>query len=320
MSSKLLGDMTAEGDNNATITLPSGEVVSIPTSQLGDLFTGDRNDDDMTGDVSHLLGDKEVTELGTPDMGDLFTGDANRRLGKSFGAFLPNTPAIATVAGKKPTTAQKTAVNVLKTIPGAVLATKVLSPCMINNGLINNAPTRAMVQGTSFIETIRRFETQYPGSTRTQTFNNPTYPLPVTFAAPAVSGEVTFCPVVLIQIAVARQFTIPNAEIIVNLVGVNESGANVDARRWSFLLSQALSSTFIAMIPFIEVSSTIYPCIVRASAAPNALTVNIVTGPAEANIRVFLPGMDSSQYQMFKEGLGISMPTSRVTDYTTQRQ
>lgn len=314
----MLGDLQDEGAA-ATLTLPTGETLSIPADKLGDLFTGDdegeRDDDEGMGDITPLLGDRLVHKLGTPEQGDLFTGDMSGK--RLFGAFLPSTPAGITVAGRRPTKAQRTAVSVLRTIPGAVIATKVLSPCMVNNGLVNNAPTRATVPGAAFVETIRRFETQYPGSTRTQTFAGAANPQVVTFGAPG-AGEVAYTPVIFIQLAVARQFSIPSAEIRITLTGVNEAGTAIDARPWSFLLNKALDSTFIAMIPFVEISSTVYPSIARAQLAPNALTVTVAGCPSNTTLRVFLPGMDSSQYQTFKEGLGISAPTQRLSEYTNQ--
>jgi len=320
LNTAMLGDIQDDA-TNATLTLPTGEVISIPSDKLGDLFTGDDenegDDDDMQGDLTPLLGDRYVESLGTPEQGDLFTGDRRARQ-NLFGAFLPSVPARVTVRGKKPTPSQKTAVSVLKTIPGAVISTKVMSPCMVNNGLVNNAPTRATIPGAAFVETIRRFETQYPGSTRTQTFAPATNPQAVGFGAGA-PGEVAFTPVIFIQVAVARQFTIPSAELIITLTGLNEAGTAIDNRPWSFLLNKALDSTFIAMIPFVEISSTIYPSIARAQAGLNQLNITVAGCPANTTLRVFLPGMDSSQYQTFKEGLGISAPTQRLSAYTEQR-
>lgn len=316
----LLGDIDTDqelsGDDSATITLPSGEQISLPMSAMGDLFSGDDIDESTVGDdVTGLLGDHEVHHVG-----DMFTGDMKKA---SFGSFLPTTSTNAILArrgGKKITASQKTAVSVIKSIPGAMLATKVLSPLIINKGLINNAPTRSMLQGSSFVETIRRYETQYPGTTRTQILAaapvNPTF----VFSAPtaAEGGGTLYCPVIFVQISTQRQFAVSSPEIRFAIVGVNEATSPVDARQWTILLSESLESCFFAFVPFIEISSTIYPAIVQASAA-NPLTINMYGIPTNTNVRIVLPGPDSSQYQFFKQGFGISAPTTSTTDLTSQR-
>lgn len=316
----LLGDFDSPefttGDaDNATITTPDGQTISVPIKALGDIFSGDMDEmDPQVGDhVLSLLGDPEVHHVG-----DMFSGDMSARA--KFGAFLPAAKANSLLAtGKKPTPAQKTAVSVIKTIPGAVLSTKVLSPLIINKGMINNAPTRSMLQGSSFVETIRRFETQYPGTTRTQILPAATTNPSFVFAAPTVAegGNVLYAPVIFIQLATQRQFSVANAEVRFSISGVNEAGSPVDSRQWTILLSQALDSCFFAFVPFIEISSTIYPAIVKASAA-DPLTVNLYGVPSNTNVRVLLPGPDSSQYQFFKGGFGISAPTTSVSNLTAQ--
>lgn len=321
MNSNLLGDFDAndqlEGDDNAIITMADGTQISVPTASLGDMFSGDAYPDDASigDDVIGLLGDPEIHHVG-----DMFSGDMKTTKPR-FGSFLPSAKANAILAtGKKPTPAQKTAVSVIKTIPGAVLATKVLSPLIINKGLINNAPTRSMLQGAAFLETIKRFETQYPGTTRTQILPNATTNPSFVFAAPTVAegGNVLYAPVIFIQIATQRQFSVSNAEIRFSISGVNEAGSAVDSRQWTILLSDALESCFFAFIPFLEISSTIYPSIVRASAT-DPLTVNLYGIPSNTNVRVLIPGPDSSQYQFFKEGFGISAPTTSASNLTAQR-
>lgn len=318
MSARLLGD---QADEIVTVTSPNGMTMQVPMSAVGDIFAGDDDDDDdkyrgddddeatVMGDVQTLLGDPEVTNIG-----DIFSGDAKKR-GMRFGGMLPSNPA-----HKKLSASAKAAVAVIKSIPGAVIATKTVSPVIISHGLINNAPTRNMIPGASFTETIRRYETQYPGSTRTKsTTTTAAANLTFTFAAPTVAegGSTVYCPVVLIAIATQRQYQVANVEIGLALTAVNESGQAVDARQWTVLLSDMDKSCFFAFIPFIEISSTVYPAIVQASVTNN-LVLNVYNVPANTNVRVFLPGPDSSQYQLFKEGMGISAPTTKAMNLIKQ--
>lgn len=317
MSARLLGD---QADETVTVTSPSGMTMQVPMSAVGDIFAGDLDDDDqysgddddettVMGDVQTLLGDPEVTNIG-----DIFSGDAKKR-GVRFGGMLPSNPA-----HKKLSSSAKAAVAVIKSIPGAIIATKTVSPVIISHGLINNAPTRNMIPGASFTETIRRYETQYPGTTRTRSatttaaadltfnFGNPTTP---------EGGNTRYCPVVLIAIATQRQYQVANVEIGLALTAVNESGQAVDPRQWTVLLSDMDKSCFFAFIPFTEISSTVYPAIAQASAT-NPLILNVFNVPANTNVRVFLPGPDSSQYQLFKEGMGISAPTTKAMNLIKQ--
>lgn len=318
MSARLLGD--ADDTTTVTITSPEGTTMQVPASMVGDIFSGDSSSEDdyatgddssdetVMGDVASLLGDAHVTH-----MGDIFSGD--RRGGLKLGGMLPSS------AIKKLSPAAKAAVAVIKTIPGAVIATKTVSPLIISHGLINNAPTRNMVPGASFTETIRRYETQYPGTTRTRsTTTTAAANVTFTFAAPttAEGGNTLYCPVILIAIATQRQFQVANVEIGLSLTAVNESGAPVDNRQWTVLLSDMDKSCFFAFIPFTEISSTVYPAIAQASATNN-LVLNVYNVPANTNVRVFLPGPDSSQYQLFKEGMGISAPTTKAMNLIAQR-
>lgn len=312
MSSRLLGDQ----EDEITITQPDGTRMTMPASVAGDVFAGDDDDyaegddDDLEGDVQSLLGDAQITHVG-----DIFSGDRAKR-GIKMGSLLPAGPV-----SKKVSPAAKAAAAVIRTIPGAVIATKTISPVIISHGLINNAPTRNMVPGAQFTETIRRYETQYPGTTRTKSSTTTAAAnLTFTFANPttAEGGNTLYSPVILIAIATQRQFQVANVEIGLAINGVNESGSQVDARQWTILLSDLDKSCFFAFIPFTEISSTIYPSIVQASASNN-LVVTVYNVPANTNVRVFLPGPDSSQYQLFKEGLGISAPTTRAMNLVTQR-
>lgn len=322
MSGRLLGD----DDDKVTITQPDGSRIELPASAIGDVFSGDSNyfsnegddsddenagdDSTLLGEVSSLLGDEHITH-----MGDIFSGDIKKRRAAALGNMLP--------AGKpnvKVSPAAKAAAAVIKTIPGAVIATKSISPLIISHGMINNAPTRNMVPGAGFTETIRRYETQYPGTTRTlSTTTTAAGNLTFTFAAPttAQGGNTLYCPVVLLAIATQRQFQVANVEIGVAINAVNESGAQVDARQWTVLLSDADKSCFFAFIPFTEISSTIYPAIAQANATNN-LVVTVYNVPANTTVRVFLPGPDSSQYQLFKEGMGISKPTTKAMNLINQ--
>lgn len=320
ISARLLGD---QADETVTVTGPNGLNMQVPMSAIGDIFSGDEDDDDsrnsgddddeatVMGDVQTLLGDSEVTNIG-----DIFSGDAKKR-GVRFGGMLPasNNPA-----HRRLSASAKAAVAVIKSIPGAVIATKTVSPVIISHGLINNAPTRNMIPGASFTETIRRYETQYPGTTRTKsTTTTAAANLTFTFAAPTVAegGTTVYCPVVLIAIATQRQYQVANVEIGLALTAVNESGQAVDARQWTVLLSDMDKSCFFAFIPFTEISSTVYPAIAQASVTNN-LVLNVYNVPANTNVRVFLPGPDSSQYQLFKEGMGISAPTTKAMNLIKQ--
>lgn len=317
MSAKLLGD---EADDTITITNPDGTSMRVPASMVGDIFSGDDDDadygqgdddDDNTvmGDVATLLGDSHVTH-----MGDVFSGDRRKPMVK-LGGMLP-----ATRKGARISPAAKAAVAVIKTIPGAIIATKTISPLIISHGLINNAPTRNMVPGASFTETIRRYETQYPGTTRTRsTTTTSAANVTFTFASPTTpeGGSTLYAPVILIAIATQRQFQVANVEIGLSLTAVNEAGAAVDNRQWTVLLSDMDKSCFFAFIPFSEISSTVYPAIAQANATNN-LVLNIYNVPANTNVRVVLPGPDSSQYQLFKEGMGISAPTTRAMNLINQ--
>lgn len=317
MSAKLLGD---NADDTITITNPDGTSMRVPANMVGDIFSGDSDDDSdaqgdddentVMGDVATLLGDAHVTH-----MGDIFSGDRKKGPVK-LGGMLPATNA----KGNKISPAAKAAVAVIKTIPGAIIATKTISPLIISHGLINNAPTRNMVPGASFTETIRRYETQYPGTTRTRsTTTTSAANVTFTFAAPTVAegGTTLYSPVILIAIATQRQFQVANVEIGLSLTAVNEAGAAVDARQWTVLLSDMDKSCFFAFIPFSEISSTVYPAIAQANATNN-LVLNVYNVPANTNVRVVLPGPDSSQYQLFKEGMGISAPTTKAMNLINQ--
>lgn len=316
MSAGLLGD-AGDSSNMATITNPDGTIISVPVEAVGDLFAGDdgdlEGDDDsydIQGDMKTLLGDDHITNIG-----DIFSGDAKKlNPSKLFASGLPT-------GGKKLSNVAKSAAIALRSIPGAITATKSISPVIISNGMINNAPTRNMVPGANFVETIRRYETQYPGRTRTQS-NTTTNSadLTFTFAAPAAGegGDTLYAPVILIAIATQRNFQVANVELRLSITGKNEAGTNVDSRQWTVLLSDLDKSCFFAFIPFQEISSTVFPCIVQANGTNN-LVVHVYSVPASTNVRVVLPGPDSSQYQLFKEQMGISRPTTKAMDLTIQR-
>lgn len=320
MSAGLLGD---DPGQDITITTPDGAKIEMPAAMAGEFFAGSYSthsgephhagdDEEITGDLHSLLGDNPILNVG-----DVFSGDpAKRKKSGIYASLLP-----ATTVSKLPAT-DKAAYKTLKAIPGALTSTRNLSPVIISNGMINVAPTRNMVQGAYFVDTIRRFETQYPGTTRTKQSTTTTAAnLTFTFAAPiaAEGGNTVMTPVILIAISTQRNYQVANVELGISLTAVNESSQAVNSQQWTVLLSEDTKSCFLAIIPFTEISSTIYPAICQASATNN-LTLNLYNVPANTNVKVVLPGPDSSQYQFFKESMGISRPTTGAMNLNVQGQ
>jgi hypothetical protein len=319
MHASLLGSPDA---GTATVTLPDGTTFDIPSDSVGDLF-GDASDDD---DESYAglsgIGDPTITNLGDLMVGDTLMGGPKKKKA-TFGAAasaLPTSPNLS-AANRKASAASKATVDVLKSIPGAILSAKSLSPLMISKGMLNITPTRAMIQGASIIETFRRYETQYTGTTRTQVNVAASGNVTFTFAAPTVAegGNTLFCPAVLVQLGAQRQFAVPNAEIRISLTGNDESGNALDARQWSVLVPDGLDSLFLAFVPFREAASTVYPAIARANVgATFQLVVNLFALPNNTNVRVAFPGPDSAQYQYLKRLLGIAPQTETLLNTAGQ--
>jgi hypothetical protein len=204
--------------------------------------------------------------------------------------------------------------NSLMGLPGAALSMTPISPLIINHGSLNSAPTKGLIPGAAFVDTLRRFETTYPGTTRTQTFPAAAGTQVVTFAAPtaAEGGNVLWTPVIFFQIGMQRNNSVSAAQVSVTLTsGIKEDGQAADARSWSFLLDGALDSLFGALIPFTDISSVIYPNIVEGDAVNN-LVVTFDNLPTGSNLRVIMPGPDSAQYEAFLKGFGVSSPNDRL--------
>lgn len=310
---RLLGDPSV-----TVVTLEDGTKIEVPIDSVsGDLFTGDTDDYE---DAS-LLGEPDITYLG-----DLLSGDPKGRSKKSsFGSAIRRSKTDANLpASQKQANGQtKQMASLLRSIPGAILSAKSVSPLMPSHGLLNITPTRAMIQGASLVETFRRYETQYAGTTRTQVNVAASGNVSFTFAAPtgAEGGNTLFVPAVLVQLGMQRQFSVPGAEIRISLTGVDESGVAVDPRQWSVLLPDSLNSMFLAFIPFREISSTVYPSIAQANISGGATTnlvVNLFALPTNTNTRVVLPGPDSTQFQYVKQLLGISPQTDTIINTVQQ--
>lgn len=312
MNPRLLGDPS----DAVTVTLADGTQIEMPAESVGDLMSGDYDDDAYSGDAG-LLGDSDITYLG-----DIFEGNPmSRRKKSSFGSALRNKPTDANLPAstKKANAQTKQITDVLKSIPGAMLSAKSVSPLMPSHGLLNITPTRAMIQGASLVETFRRYETQYAGTTRTQVNVAASGNVTFTFGPPTVAegGNTVFVPAVLIQLGMQRQFSVPGAEVRMNLTGLDESGVAIDARQWSVLLPEGLSSMFLVYVPFREIASTVYPSIAQASNA-SPLIVNLFALPTNTNTRVVLPGPDSTQYQYVKQLLGIAPQTESLINTVQQ--
>jgi len=317
------GKMTILDGNGRPINIQGDfepDLLGDDLDEEGDFFGDDLDEHDVTGDL--LFGDEEISDI----EGDMFTGDPKTKWGQFLGRkgkwLAGGAAAVASIAAIKKAKGisrsrkqkliskiqSKREINssIIK-IPGAVLSRKMLSPLIINNGMLNQLPTRGMVPGNSFFDTINRSETAYPGTTRTQVAPAAAGTQVFTFAAPAGAegGNIQRVPVLFLQLSTQRQFSVSAAQIGIALTAINEAGNAVDARTWSVMLSSEIESCFIAVIPFTEISSVIVPNIVYASGANNL--VMTVTGlPTNTNIRCILPGTDSSQYDAFKKGFGMA--------------
>lgn len=315
MSSRLLGEPGA--NDTAVVTMADGTKIEIPNDVAGDLFSGNPDDDDdLSGDPG-LLGDSDITYLG-----DLLAGNPkSRRKKSSFGSALrgKSTNVNLPAANQRPNSQTQAIANVIKSIPGAMLSSKSVSPLMPSHGLLNVTPTRAMIQGASLVDTFKRYETQYTGTSRTQVNVAASGNVAFTFALPNIAegGTTTYCPAVLVQLGMQRQYSVPGAEVRIALIGVDETGTAIDARQWSVILPEGLASMFLVFVPFKEIASTVYPSIAKADAVNN-LVVNLYALPTNTNTRVVLPGPDSSQYQYVKKLLGIAPQTEDLINTTQQ--
>jgi len=305
MSANLLGDDMFTGEGT----------FAAPFEGDDDPFAGDSDyeGDDLDGD-SDIEGEHG---RGFAHAGDMFSGDMTK---SPMGSIIRR---VQRSARRNPKAAKRNAL--LASIPGGVIAGKAISPVIVQNGFLNITPTRALLTGSSITETIRRFETQYPGTSRTLTALNAdgTNPDPI-FAfnnTNVPAGSVRFSNMIFIKIGVARQLTIPLAEVTFHLDAVGESGSTVSSLTWSVLLSDPLKNCFICVIPVYEVSSQIYPAIVRAygaAAGTDDLLLSVTGLPTGSYCQVVLPGQDNAQYQFFKQGFGIDKPTSTISRVLAQ--
>lgn len=223
-----------------------------------------------------------------------------------LGQYLPGMPS-----PKADTVKDVLAARVIAGIPGVAVSNKMFSPLIINNGLFSRTPTRSLVSGVSFMNTVNRFETQYPGSTRVQVFPAAAGTQVATFAAPALAegGNVLFTPVIFVQLGIQRNSSVAGAEVGFAITsGIAESGNAVSAAQWNVIMPDSLDSVFVALIPYVEIASQIFPAIINASVA-NPLVLTVTGLPTNTNVRVTIPGPDSAQYQSFKVGFGLGAPT-----------
>jgi len=297
---------------------------------LGDLFMGDRHSGHMHGDYSEGDASSYVNEgddiegdyidgdyvEGDSDKlfsaGDMFTGDVRR---SPIGKFLISGTRKMKKRLLSPEMEKK--VRAIAANPGAYLTGKDVSPLMVNNCVVNIAPTRAMVPGQSLVESVTRSESMYNGRTRTQVFNVAAGgSQTVTFAAPS-AGEVALVPLIFAMVSVKVLSAIANAEVRLTLTALDESNSAVNALTWSVMLPKNGNAALITLVPFSEISTTVYARIVQANATNN-LVLTVAGLPADAYLRVFLPGADSTQYQYFKEGLGITKLPTKLARYVRQ--
>lgn len=309
MTPNLLGDDLYTGDDMSGDSFPD-TFQGDDDPFAGDDLEGDDLDGDSDGEGDYGRGYSHAGDMFSGDMSVSPMGDAVRRVVRS--------------ARRGSQKAKRNAL--LMSLPGGLIASKALSPVIVQNGFINVTPTRALLTGSSITETIRRFETQYPGTSRTITHLNGSGLAPnftFTFdASNLVAGQVRYANMIFIKIGVARQLTVPLAEVTFTLNADGESGSAVSNYQWSILLSDPLKNCFVAVIPFYEVSSQIYPAIAAAfgvaASGVNTLLLTVNGLPTGAYCQVVLPGQDNAQYQFFKQGFGIDKPTSTISRVLAQ--